>query len=521
MDRRLSLLLIAAAGCSGDEDAPFDLPDLGTSYAVFGTASAGQALLPRDLRVLDVARDTVGLRPDLVAGGDIDVVWAGLDPAALPAGTTPESLLPFVRIDADGTRGLPPLSNPHVLRAPSSAGAPDPLVPIADDSVLGSVAADRAERYEVMLSQIGIQRPCRPPSADWTVVTPRISSEAVAAARAMSDGTTALGLATTSTAQIGIIPIDSLDVTLVGVGNEPIPMATAVTVIGLDGPEVVHPQGHRVPAWVALAQPSVFSSSASVWFWAGTAWQQDSPLAGPLLPRTIIGLRSVTVDGVPSRCAIGTGQSGLRPAAIWCRPETNGDGNWTVLADFDSQLGMTALINTPDGGLLATDRKGTIYRRFQDGWTIAFESAINIDCGQTICAGFDQTATTEAEDGRPVLWLAGDDVQLLRLSTDGPTVEATVPEGLNESLFGDERASADVPASFKAVVQTPDDALWLATDRGVLLRRAPDGHIDRVCLPDAFVRNEVSALAAHPDGRLIVAGSPVTLGQTDWRWPAP
>ena len=506
-----------AAGCSSEEAAPFDLPALSTPYALFATAAAGRPLSPNAVQVIDLQGGVPELRPAFIAGGDIDALWAGLDPLDLPIGLTPEALT-FVRGNERGTRALPTLYTPHVLRAPSDPELPDPLVPVDDISLTRSVREDREGRLSTMLSGVAISEPCRAPPEAWQVNTPIISPEAVIAARPMSDGTTVLGLAATSTAVIGVLARNGRDVQIIGVGFEWVQEGERATVLGLDGEEVIHPSGARVPSALSVDVEIAFGGTGSAWLYRQGQWRRDEGL-DPLQPRAILGIREVTVDGVPSLCAFGLGQGPQRPANIWCRAAAGGE--WSAIANFENRFGMTTLVELNDNSLLAVDFGGTVYRRpsGNSDWIISAEAVVNVGC-QPLCATIPRIASTNGGAGAPDgFWVAGDKSQVLRLDVVGGQIDVSTPSGIDEILFGDERRSATTPIDFVAVVRSPDGALWLATNNNVLLRRDPTGQFERVCMPDAFEGVAVGALAVHDDGRLIMSGSPIFLAQTTWMMP--
>ena len=506
------------AGCSGEDAAPFDLPVLETTYALFGTAAAGRPLRPSAVQVVDLQAGAPALRPDFIAGGDIDVVWAGLDPVDLPSGLTPDALT-FVRGDERGTRGLPPLATPHVLRAPSAPEAPDALVPVEQPSLSRSVREDRENRLNTMLSDLAIPRACRAPSTPWQVHTPVISPDTVVNARAMSDGTTVLGLTATSTAMIGVLAPNGRDVALIGVGvDDYVQLSERATVRGLDGQEVVHPSGALVPSTLSIGVEAGFGGRGSAWFYDRGQWRRDVDLDA-VLPRVVRGLQRVNVDGVASVCAYGVGQGSQRPATVWCRPAAGGD--WSTLATFDARFGMTTLVELTDDSLLAVDFGATVYRRPSgaDSWTISAEALVNVGC-QPLCATIPRVASASGAVGDPNgFWVAGDNGEVLELSVAGGEVEVSTPAGVDDALFGDERRAATEPINFLATAISPDGALWLATDRGVLLRRDVSGRFERVCMPDAFDGVVVGALAVHSDGRLIMSGNPVIVAQSTWMTP--
>ena len=515
MLRRPLLLVFAALfACSNDEDVAFTLPPLSTPYALFATAAAGRPLRPSAVQRFDVNDLPAGLRPETISGGDIDVVWAGLDDADMPAGLTVEDLV-FVRSDTDGTRPLPPIYEAHVLRAPSPPEAPDPLVPLLDNDVSSSVRADRENRLDTMLSDLAIADPCVDPAVPWQINTPRISSEAVARARVMSDGSTILGLSTTSTAVMGSIAANSLDVVLIGVGTgeDVVPPLSRAAVIALDGAEVTHRSGRLVPSRVSLTVQSGLGAGASVWLWDNSTWREDIALiAAEDQPRSIQGLRQLNVDGVPSLCAYGVSLSSQRPATLWCRPV---DGEtWSTIGLFDARFGFSTVAELSDGRLIAADYSGTVYARSSAGWSTIFESVLNVGCDLP-CVTIRHAVHQDTSDAR-LIWLAGDKMALLRVRIDGNDVTADAPSGLDAALFADERATASLPANIADATLSPDGALWMATDRGLLLRRDPAGSVQRICLPPALKGVDIGAIVTHADGRLLVAGSPVILAQSRW-----
>ena len=513
MDRRVIVALSAAlVSCASDEEASFTLPTLGTPYALFGTAAAGRAIPPSALRVIDTEQPPADLRPEFIAGSDVDVVWAGIDPLTLPGAITPEDLV-FVRSDIAGTRALPPLLTPYVLRAPSPPDRPEPLVDVEAEGLSSTVRRDRMQRLEDMLADAAVEEPCRRPQ--WTVNTPRIPSDSVVSARVMSDGSTVLGLATTSTAVLGVVAPGSLEVDLIGVGSGPevVPESTRASVRALDGDEVRHASGALVPSAVTIIVQSGIAVAGSIWLWSSTRWLEDTPLLEAALPRSIGGLRTLEIDGVPSLCAIGTAQGSSRPGAIWCRPQAGGE--WQVDATFDGRFGVTELTPLAGGGLLAADRTGTVYRRAGTEWVSVFDAPANQGC-MPPCL-LISLAVLDPLPGGFALWLAGEKLQLLRVVNESGNLETTVAGGFDDVLFADERPDAAVPTDFQAATMSPDGALWLATNRGFLIRRDPTGGSERVCLPDSFEAVDVGAIVAHDDGRLLVSGSPVLLAQTSWR----
>ncbi len=517
MTRPLAVLVLASilAACGDDDSVSFTLPELDTPFALLGTTSAGRPLRPSALQVVDLRPGAAPVSPTFTAGGDVDAVWAGLDTVDFPSTLGPPELS-FVRSGERGARALPPLYTPHVLRVPSPPDAPEPLVPVDAGDVSLAVREERRARLDALLSDVGIDEPCRPPRTGWTVDTPRISPEAAVTARAMSDGTTVLGFVSTATVVLGVLSVDDQALAVIGAGNLRIDNGARATVRALDGAEITHPSGARLPAALSVNIDAGFTSEAQLLMWRDGRWRAEPDFVQAGL-RNVRGLREVVIEGERSWCAFGASRALAQSAAIIaCRALAGGP--WTQVAVFDGRFGITELIEGADGTLWAIDLGGTIHRRARTAtqWSIVSETAVNAGC-DTLCATLGEITSSEGAFGTADgFWVAGNSAQLLRLDFVAGSFTAGVPAGIDDALFGDERPSAVAPVDFVAAHESPDGALWLATERGVLLRRDPSGTFERICRPDGFAGVEVAALASHPDGRLIMSGRPVLIARTSW-----
>jgi hypothetical protein len=506
-----AFLLIAA--CGGKEEG-LDIPSVGTEFALFGTASEGRGIAASSVQVARLA-ELETLQPESIGGGNVDMVFAGLEPGDFPRDLSPDALV-FVSRSDERARPIPAIYSPHVFEDPVLPGEPALLVPVEQASIPRELLADREQRLEQMLGGFAIQNPCREPVSELSVFTPRIPAELVSTMRTLSSGDTIVGFSATSTAILGVLGPSDEEPEIIGVSTStatPI-LSGEIAVISDLGDTEITWNGRALPGELTLDVEGGFGSVGSVAFWSAARgrWLDDTPPLAEAFPRSLAGVRHVTIDGADSICAFGGTQGADRSAAVWCRPAAG--GAWSLRARFAKKFAVRAL-EAHESGLFAFDLSGTVYEHAgTDDWNPIFSSALNAGC-DPLCANF--AAFSLAAGGDLFGVMAGGKAQVLLLER-GATLRAVEPEVVAAALFADERVDAELPKRFTAAAIAPDGAVWLGTETPDLIRISPDRtKAERICLPKDLADTQIAAIEAHPNGRLILGLAPAIFAFSDWR----
>jgi hypothetical protein len=511
------------AACGEPEAPPFEIPRTNTDFVIFGTAQAGRAVVPSAVRIVR-ATDLATLRPDSISGGDVDMFFAGLDRADLPAGLDPTMLVVVGKNDA-GARALPPLYAPHVLERTGPADAGLVLGPATGDGLPSSVAAERAERLRKMIEGLAIEDPCAEPSAPISVTVPRTSGEEIHVFRTLSSGETFVGFSMTSTVMLGVLDPVTLDLDLVGVdtGSVALERGERTRVFDLGDREARGPGGRLMPDAIALTYVGAFGTAAQLLVLdpARGRYADDTPFpADPatqsIQPDLLSGVRHVELDGVPTLCAHGSVRGPNRVAGLWCRTETS--TVWSVGAAVRDAYSFIGVVDRGgDDPPLALDITGRAYAHEPRGWRPIVEPAVNDGCAPP-CVTFDPVVRAPASTGL-LAAVGGSDAQVLLLSArSSGAPELSALEITDSVLFSDERMGApDGGLRFTSLAFSPDGALWLGSRAPVLVRVSSDRTAaERLCLPPDAEGATVTAIEAHPSGQLYLGMSPAMLGFGRW-----
>ncbi len=151
-------------------------------------------------------------------------------------------------------------------------------------------------------------------------------------------------------------------------------------------------------------------------------------------------------------------------------------------------------------------------------WLATSDPPVNVGCIGNACVRFHSPYVPKSPNF-PVI-VPGNKAQVLVVprNREAPlTIEPESIPDLSLALFSDERLKSDTTIRFSAASVAPDGSIWLGTDRPSLFRVAADySAIERVCLPKGAKSGTVTAIEAHPDGRLIVGLAPVRLVYGNW-----
>lgn len=513
MRRRLLAVPVSLtfAACSSDPEG-FEAPALGTDHIVYGTAQAGRALEPGGLLVVP-ASGLTHVQPAAIAGGDIDMVYAGLSAADLPVDLAPEAL-EFVSERDDRARPLPPLRSIHVLESPGLPDDPNKLVPVEVMGASSDLLADRRDRLEVMLNGVQVRNPCRDPTTPIQVTTPRIPADAISTMHTVSTGEVLLGLSISSTVAFGLVRPGRTNVELVPVdtGTVAVVEQGESAVIRFLTPKEQDSARGKTPEGLTVEIIGGFGSVGVALRYdpARHLYRDVTPRLTDAFPRSLFGIGELDLSGRRAWCIYGGVQGADRRAAIWCLPE--GTTEWIVTGDFPRSFGITRLFERADGTALALDLAGGVYQLENERWSALSTSAINSGC-DPLCASFTTTALAPESSGLLGL-LGGAKAQLLLVSGNG---EAKPIAALSGALFADERPDGDDPIRYSAAEIAPDGSIYLATTRPELFRVSPDqGRVERICLPKSVRDTPIASVEASPDGRLLLGFSPALLAFGRW-----
>jgi len=518
--RRVGLLALAlTSSACGDDAATLVAPRLAANWLFIASAGGGRALAPRDVKIQKATEVETVTIPG-TGNVTVDMIYAGIREEDLPAGVSPDQLVFKTRNDPY-TRAMPPFITPHVLEAPAPPGSPGTLVPLEDQALSDEEADYRRDRYEALLLDLRIEDPCEASDADFK--TPRVQATAAIAIRVIENGGVYLGFGATSTAIMGRFQTDPTMTEEVGIdmGLEQIMPGEAAVVTDLGTESVMGPDGLMRPKIASIHRGGAIGHIAVM---GATKYLDDTPRGiDPEMGRPEIA-RSIAIEGGEAELCVGGAASGsgavgsgAKLAGIWCRTSTGGP--WRVEATIPNAVRTTMLFQPTGFRPLALDYSGTVYARSTaGGWDPVVRPAINQDCGAVACNRLDIVATLPA-GASALAVVAGDDGEAWSIKGTSPRdLSATRIEGVAKALFADEKKGGAAPISFLAGTTAPDGAVWLGSDAHFLLRVSPDlSSAVRVCRLPA--EHPVTALATSPDGRLIIATSPVTVGVGTWRRP--
>ncbi len=511
--RTLATLALLITACSGGDDAALETPSVGTDFAIYGTAPAGRALSAGSVRISEIA-SIAELKPEVIAGTDVDMMFAGLSADDLPANISPLDLM-LVPSNAANARPLPPLHDPHVMDVPSPAESPTPLAPIEGPGVSRERSEERDARLRTMIADLALANPCREPTTPFTVTTPQLPIDSFSAMETLEDGTTVIGFTSTSTIFLGFVPPgrSQLEARPIPTGTVALMSGERATVLGFAGE--VDIDGDVWPEHITINYSGRgFGTVGALLTWnpARRAYADDTPPNQDTFPRYLYGVDHVDIDGTENLCIFGGALGSDRRGAIWCRPD--GSAEWTVF-DFGQSFGVTSIVEGAGAAPIATDLAGSVWELESRGWRTVYEASINAGC-EPLCTSFHATWGSSAEANR-VAVIGGADAQLLFVDRSGGSVTTATPPNLEESLFADERFGAEMPLIFTAI--TVDDAgvLWIATSTPDLFRIAPgSATFERVCLPKVLQTVAITSMETLDDGRFLI-GATALFVTGDWR----
>lgn len=518
MIERSALLLFASTllvtvACGDGDPEPLAVPNTGTAWVVYGTAQSGRAVVPSTV-VVKRASDVLSISPDPIGGGDVDMFFAGLDEDDLPDGLDPSALV-FVSESNDRAHRLPTFHEAFVFERPRPHDAPAPLVPV--DSGAASTTTPRQKRLDTMLRGLAIKDPCVEPASALNVIAPRTQGEDIPAMRTLSNGDTWVAFTATGTVIAGVIEagaVDLSDVVGIGTGTAAVERAEKVRISDLGDQEVIDRTGRISPSPYALNFLGAFGGIGQiVRFDPNRGYVDDTPVPSDGTPAGLFrGARRLMLSGKPQLCVYGTVLGPNANAGIFCRED--GSQTWITSGVFGGALAIIEIIEPG----IAFDVAGTIYVHNDNNarWEPTLRPAINEGCA-TPCAAFDVIAPGRSDSG-PIAVLAGSRAQTLVLDrAGGDQLEARPIEAMTGALFADERRDGANALVITAATIAPDGAVWLAGTESVLFRAAPDrSSVERICLPKEARDTVITALEAHPDGRLIVGMSPPLFGFGRW-----
>lgn len=509
--RSVALGVLLAAACSSDPTG-VNIPRLGTTHVLYGAAGGGRSLTPLDIKIVR-ATDLETLEVPGFGNVDVDMIFAGIDPADLPAGVAPDQIV-FARATDEGVRALPPLTNPHVLRAPTPPGTAGELVPVAGNR-------DLQERLDGLIAELRITDPCTAPTRAFTVDFQRSRASRIDVGRPLSNGETYFGLAATSTSIAGRVPLGGGTIAEEGIDLGVVPLMDNETarVVAFGVAEITDSQQRVRPTEIGLLRGGILGHVA-VWSSTLSAYRDDTPRELELQPRDIAGFERVDLDGVSSLCMFGSvvGLESQGVAAVWCRAD--GDRAWTVEGRFDEARRISALI--VGNRLLAVDIRGAVHERTGAGqWREIARAGPNQGC-DPICVGLFVVALDRSGSADFDLAMAGDNATLGLLrgaATGAPRIDPL--PALATALFADERGGDDA-IDFSAATVAPDGGLWLGLgkDAGFVIRVSPSGaDAERVCLPEDAEGAAVTSFVAHTGGDLVIGLSPPRIAVGTWQRP--
>lgn len=509
----LPAFALIVTACSGSDDAALETPSVGTDFAIYGTAPVGRALSAGSVRIAEIASIDV-LKPEVIAGTDVDMMFAGLSPDDLPSNVSPLDLV-LVPSNAANARPLPPLHDPHVMDVPSPAENPTPLAPVSGPGVSGERSGERDARLRTMISDLALANPCREPTTPFEVTTPQLPIDSLSAMDTLADGTTVIGFTSTSTIFLGFVAPNGtrLEARPIRTGTVALMAGERATVLGFEGE--VEIDGETWPKHITINYAGRgFGTVGALRTWNPTRriFSDDTPPNQDTFPRYLYGVQTVAIEGTDHLCIFGGALGSDRRGAIWCRPE--GDTVWTVY-DFGRSFGVTSIVESAGSSPIATDLAGSVWELEARGWRTVYEASINAGC-EPLCTSFHATWGAATNDARLAV-IGGADAQLLFVERSGGSVTTGAPTNLEDALFADERFGAEMPLTFTAITVDPSGALWIATSRPDLFRIAPGSDaFERICLPKVLDVVPITSMDAREDGRFLIGASALYV-TGDWR----
>jgi hypothetical protein len=506
----VSLLLAAACGEDVNEELP--VPNTGTAWVIFGTAQSGRAVVPTSVAVRR-ATDVLSIRPDPIGGGDVDMFFAGIDENDLPDDIDPASLV-FVSESADRAHRLPPFYEPHVLERPRPSDSPSPLVPVEISN--NTISEERTARLEILLRGLAVRDPCIEATTEVSVIAPRTQGEDIRSIRTLSNGDTWVGFTATGTAIAGVIAAgatDLTDVVGIGTGTAAVQRDEKVRMRDLGDREVRDRDGRLMPSPITINFLGAFGGVGHLVGYdePRARFLESSPIPTDVAAGLLSGARHLDLGGTTRLCAFGSVLGPGAIAGIFCRTETSSTG-WSS-AIFREAIAIQAI-----AGGVAFDVAGAAYVYQGERWEPVFRPAVNDGCSPP-CAAFDTVVEPAQGTNSDILAvMVGSKATIYVVRRDGSRLDAEPITALTGALFADERRDGDHALSITAVTIAPDGRIWFAGSESVIFRTAVnEDRVDRICLPSDARDTVLTALEAHPDGRLIYGFSPPLFGFGDWR----
>ena len=527
--KRILILGLAFTAACGDEERGVTAPRIDAPYFILGAGGGGRNLSIFDIQVIKASE----LPAELMIPGsgtvEVDMFVAGLREEDLPAGLRPEDLEFVTQFDDVPKRPFVPLYQPHILAYPSLPKDPNAFVPIFEDDGEPVDDGQRRDRLEKLLENLRLKDPCRSIPFRQTFRTERIPATQVLAALPLSNGDTVLGLASTGTAAVGILPARGGAVELFGfelTPDAPLERDERTEIYGLTREEVEGPEARRLPRGIALVRGAVLPHVA-LWSSSLRRYEDVTPRTFEPAIGRVRSVEMLSVEGRPEICVTGSvidgscgsfGISEVCAAGLWCMDVEA--RTWTMRARIPKGAMLTGTVSRPGLPLRAMGITGTVYRQLDslapESWGARYLPSSNVGC-EPACIAY--TRFVEASDpARGELGVAvGDEGSAILLT--GSSLETLALEELSVAktrLFGDERRRGGM--ILQAAAFSADGALWLGGDRSILLRVSPDrSSAERICLPDDIQDSKVSALSVSENGDLIVAASPPRVAIGSWK----
>ena len=493
-------LFTFACSVRDTEEGVVLLPNVGSEFALVGIAPAGMPVESRFFARINLENSN-SYTPPVLTANNVDMVVGGLSNADLPQGLTVESLS-LVAPGTDSSRPLLSLRNPYILAAPSPADQLTHFVSVEDTSIPTVEAIARQERLNRLLSGTFIQPPCVGSASNFEVTAPQTPAQSFSAVRVSSQGVIQLGLVSSGTAAIAIYDVDQSEPRLYALPVVDVLLDTGRIEVAAIGPN--NPEG--VPNHILIHKQEALLAQSFFLRWDTTlkAFVDNTPPS----TRQISGLRKSLPSDPSLICIYG---AIANDNVGWCRTQTS--TSWSSPIPLPTEEEVTEWWVQPNGPDIIVDRIGRIYVFEQEEWLLFSEATINIGCSRN-CAVFD--VIKASRDGLSIT-VSGSRAQLQNLLLDPePRIQSDIP--FSEQLFRDERPNGEQPIRILSVTQSQNRFWWIGTARGTLFRADPQfTGVERVCLPSTANHQDITAIGADDNGRLILGLSSglVILGQ--WR----
>ncbi len=527
----LVLALGLSMGC-GEEENGVAAPRIDAPYFIFGAGGGGRALSIYDIQVVKASE----LPAEVVVPGsgtvEVDMFIAGLREEDLPAGMRPEDLEFVTQFDDGPKRAFVPLFDPHVLAYPALPKEPNAFVPVFE--VNGDPVDDgqRRDRLEKLLENLRIKDPCRSIRFRQTFRTERIPATQLLGAHPVSNGDTVLGIASTGTAAVAILPASGGALELFGfelTPETPLGRDERTEIYGMTKEEIAAPGDRLLPRSIALVRGGVLPHIA-FWSSARRSYEDITPRTFTPAIGRVRSVQMLTTNGRPEVCVTGSVIDGacggfslseVCAAGLWCMDtETQA---WTIRARIPRAALLTGVVSRPGLPLLAVGITGAIYQQLDtsnaEAWEVLYLPTANVGCDPACVAFTRFVEANEASSGGVLGVAVGEEGSAVLLRGDSlDTLALEELSAVRARLFGDERGRGGL--NLQAAAFSPDGALWLGGDRSVLLRVSPDrSTADRICLPEDLQDSKVSALSASENGDLVVGASPPRVAIGSWKDP--